>query len=248
MRQLNEDVLGGIFNAVDFGLILLSADRRVVAWNAWMAAASGLAGVDAIGKRLGDLFPDLGSHRLNSAIVAALELGASSLLTHSLHPSLFRLRTRAGRELIHDVSVRPTGDKPFSKCLIQIVDVTVSALRERVLRERQDARYAAVVDNAPDAILTIDAEGTIQFANAAAAREFGCRSDELVGRPAGNLFADRMLWDDLWLAAIKGEDLPRGFRVECFADGRVIDICRGLGLALVERVARIRYRHSSQRQ
>jgi PAS domain-containing protein len=46
-----------------------------------------------------------------------------------------------------------------------VVDVTVMAGRERVLRERQNARYDAVVGSAPDAILTLDADGKIQSAN-----------------------------------------------------------------------------------
>ena len=69
------------------------------------------------------------------------------------------------------------------RCLLQIVDVTVMAGRERILRERQNARYDAVVDSAPDAILTLDAEGVIQLANPAAAREFGYAPDELIGQP-----------------------------------------------------------------
>ena len=55
--------------------------------------------------------------------------------------------------------------------------------RERILRERQNARYDAVVGSAPDAILTLDADGKIQLANPAAAREFGYQPDELIGHP-----------------------------------------------------------------
>jgi PAS domain S-box-containing protein len=213
MPQLKEDLRGGIFDALDIGLILLDSDRRIIAWNSWIAAASGISKTEAVGKELAELFPGLDLGRLNAAVAEALKSGTSSLLTHSLHPSLFPLKTRAGMELIHDVSLRTAGEKPFTNCLVQVTDVTVAVQRERVLRERQNARYGAVVDNAPDAILTIDAEGVVQFANPAARREFGCITEELVGRPAGTLFADRMLWDDVWLAAIKGAGLPHGFEL-----------------------------------
>ena len=45
--------------------------------------------------------------------------------------------------------------------------------RDRVLRERQNARYDAVVESAPDAILTLSSDGVIQLANPAAGRQFG---------------------------------------------------------------------------
>ena len=73
-------------------------------------------------------------------------------------------------------------------CLIQIADVTVAADRERVLRERQNARYDAVVDSAADVILTFDADGIIQLANPAARRQFGYTAAELVGRNIDILF------------------------------------------------------------
>ena len=139
---------------------------------------------------LDELFPGQTSPRLATAISQALELGASSLVTHSLHSSIFPLRTRSGRKLLHNISIRPLGDRPNLGCLLQIVDVTVVAGRERILRERQNARYDAVVGSAPDAILTLDAAGMIQLANPAAAREFGYASDELIGQPMAFLLKD----------------------------------------------------------
>ena len=134
------------------------------------------------GRRLDELFPGHVPPRLTTAISHALELGASGLVTHSLHSSVFPLRTRRGRKLLHNISIRPVGNRPNLGCLLQIVDVTVVAGRERILRERQNARYDAVVGSAPDAILTLDAAGVIQLVNPAAAREFGYASDELIGQ------------------------------------------------------------------
>jgi len=90
-----------------------------------------------------------------------------------------------------------------------VVDVTVSAHRERVLRERQNARYGAVVDHAPDPILTVDSEGLIQLANPAAARTLEYSAQDLVGKPVGELFEDRDIWTQAWRAILGGEVLQR---------------------------------------
>jgi PAS domain S-box-containing protein len=204
MRKTNAK--GASLNdALDIGLIMVDADRRVSDCNAWFVDTSRQPKERLIGARLDEVFVGAVSKRLIGAISHAFEFGASSMLTHSLHPMLFPLRTRAGKPLVHDVSIKPLGVMPYQHCLIQIMDVTIAAEREAVLRERQDARYAAVVDNAPDAILTIDEDGVIQYANPAVSREFGYEPKELVGRPAAVLLRAQSEWASTW-AAIKNGD------------------------------------------
>nr|WP_246718909.1 response regulator [Microvirga terrestris] len=70
--------------------------------------------------------------------------------------------------------------------------------REQVLRARQNARYDAVVNSAPDAILTLDAQGLIQLANPAAVREFGYAPQELVGLDMAILLDAPEPWGALW--------------------------------------------------
>ena len=125
-----------VLDALGSGLVVLDRARCVVAWNAWMAAASGIPERDVIGKRLDEVFPAPLPPRFASAISGALETGASRLLSHSLKPALLPLRTQSGQELIHNVSVRPLGQAPYARCLLLIVDVTLAAHRERILRER----------------------------------------------------------------------------------------------------------------
>ena len=197
----------------------------------------------ARGRRLDELFPGRIPPRLATAISQALELGASSLVTHSLHPAMLPLRTPAGRQLVHNITVRPSGKQPDLRCLLQILDVTVVAGRERILRERQNARYDAVVGSAPDAILTLDAEGTIQLANPAAARQFGYSPDELIGQPLASFSGgpgrsgarpSRPSCD--------GEALQPPHRAHGAAQERLAQLSRGVGIELDERRQDLRHR------
>ena len=147
-----------------------------------MEAASGISREPPQGPAAGRDLSRSRPPRLATAIAQALELGASGLVTHSLHSAVFPLRTRRARSC-STTSPSARSATGQARCLLQIVDVTVVAGRERILRERQNARYDAVVGSAPDAILTLDAAGVIQLANPAAAREFGYAPDELIGRP-----------------------------------------------------------------
>jgi PAS domain S-box-containing protein len=208
MTLLEAPFLGAVFDGVDAGLIVLDPEGRVLAWNAWISVGSGVSADAALGRRLDEIFPILGGTRLLVAITEAVTGGVSSLLTHSLHSGLLPLKTRAGQDLIQNVTVRPISAAPAS-CLIQITDVTVATERDRVLRKRQNARYDAVVESAPNAILTLDAEGVIQTANPAVAREFGYAARELLGQPITVLIDSQPAWAAAWETLLGGAPLAR---------------------------------------
>ena len=205
MTSSSKDLSRIMFDTVDLGVALIDCDHRVIAWHAWLASATGISAEVAAGRPFKALFPQIGANQLALAVVASLEAGTSRLLSHSLHPALLPLRTRSGQDMIHDVTVRPVDYAPARYCLIQVSDVSVPVIRERLLRERQDARYDAVVDSAPDVILTLDDEDTIQFANPAADRQFGYAAKELVGRPAALLFEDHAGWNETRRAVLNGD-------------------------------------------
>ncbi|MFG1397456.1 PAS domain-containing hybrid sensor histidine kinase/response regulator [Roseixanthobacter pseudopolyaromaticivorans] len=187
-----------VVDAQDTGLIVVDPAQRVIAWNDWLATASGLTLAQVTGRKLDELFPGQHTRGLSSAISQAFEAGTSAFLTHTLHPQLFPIKTRTGAELFHNVTVRPVGEKPYAWCLIQIADITTAVHRERVLRERQNARYDAVMSSASDAILTLDVEGIIQFANPAAASKLGYPLQDLLNRPIAALLHDEHAWAAAW--------------------------------------------------
>jgi PAS domain S-box-containing protein len=189
-------VLASIFDGIDAGVVAVDAQRRVRFWNHWMARASGIDAGAAHGRRLEEIFPGT-TRRLASAVADALESGCSSFLSHALHPSLLSLRYPDGRQILHNLRVKPLTSGGQASCLVQINDVTDMIRRETVLRERQNARYRAVVDSATDPIVTTSDSGMIQWMNSAAERHFQFDAAEAIGRDIGMLLADAKNWPRL---------------------------------------------------
>ena len=167
-----------VFDVIDAGVIGIDDRYNVVCWNEWIAKGTELSAAAVLGRNLFDVFDGLGKTRLKTAVADAFQYGSSSVLTHSLN-KLFPFRNETGQEVIHNVIVRPLPADPIKHCILQITDVSVSVARERVLRDRQNARYHAIVDSAPDAIITTSPDRTIQWFNAAAERTFAMSVDAL---------------------------------------------------------------------
>jgi PAS domain S-box-containing protein len=189
-----------VLEALEGGIIVLDGRRRVMSWNRWIARASGIAATEALGRDIAGLFPGLEASGLWTAIGDSLETGMSRLLTYSLNPTMLPLHYRDGRALLHSVAVRSLPDEASGDmlCLVQISDVTAVVERERLLRDRRDARHRAVVDTAAEAIVTTDADGTIRWINPAGERQFGYGSEELIGQSIGRLLGtDATTWVSL---------------------------------------------------
>jgi PAS domain S-box-containing protein len=190
-----------ILDGIAIGLVVLGTERTIVHWNSWMVSASRRSESEVIGQRLEQVFPEAKIRVVGRAIESAIEAGASTLLTNALHTAMLPLKTRAGRQLLHDIVVSPVGDMPRRGCVVQIADVTDTARRERFLRDRQNARYDALVESAPDAILNVDSEGIIRLANPAAAQQFGYPDGELIGKRMILLFESEKAWLDIQRSA-----------------------------------------------
>jgi PAS domain S-box-containing protein len=195
--NLSDPVFGLVFDTVDIGLVVVDIDGCVFGWNAWMARVTRLPSRDVIGKSLYEVFPDVRDTRLPGVIEDAFQVGSSSILTHTLN-ELLPLQSEGGEPILHNIVVRPVSSEHANYCLLQITDVTVAVTRERVLRERQNARYHAIVDSAPDAIITIDDKRVIQWVNGAVDHVLGYGHAELLGQPLDILLqADNQLFSAL---------------------------------------------------
>jgi PAS domain S-box-containing protein len=203
LDNVSQPEFGSVIDVLDVGIIVLDGQDGIVGWNEWLARITGHAKQSVLGKNLYEIFPGLLKTRLPAAISDALEVGSSSVLTHSLN-KLLPLCGEDGHELLHNIIVRPVSSGRSRSCLLQINDVTVAVTRERVLRERQNARYHAIVDSAPDAIITTNLDCTIQWVNGASQHVFGYAAPELLGQKI-----DLLLVPDGETARAFGEDATR---------------------------------------
>ncbi|MBP7339302.1 PAS domain S-box protein [Niveispirillum sp.] len=191
-----DKVAAALVDRVGGGLILVDPAQRVRLWNRWMAQATPLPVENLLGRCLWDLFPGLRNTRLGVAVDEALTTGTSSFLTHNLNARLLPLFKPDGRQLLYDTSVQPFDMEGERWCFIQLDDQTANIERERALRERGEARYRAVVDAAPEVIVTTDSAGVIQWINGAVTRHFGYEPQDVVGHPIALLLENAGA--DLW--------------------------------------------------
>ena len=82
---------------LDTGIIILDGEYRIRIWNAWMERATGVTRAALAGRSIWEVFPDLADSRLRGAVDDAIQAGASSILTHSLHAELLPLRLPDGQ-------------------------------------------------------------------------------------------------------------------------------------------------------
>lgn len=136
--EVSGHLYGEVFDLSENGLILVDADHRIVLWNEWMVLGSSINKEQAIGRGFIDVFPELAGKRIESAINAALERRAASLLSRTLNKTMFPLfyteRSSKRERIEQSVIVKPicSGDRNY--CLVQIIDVTPMVHREEVLR------------------------------------------------------------------------------------------------------------------
>lgn len=139
--DINVGLRSVVLDAVTAGVIVLDANGAVLVWNRWMAEYSGIADDLAVGRQLFDIFPEISTNRLGSAVVMALSHRLAGLVSPSLQsPPLPLYRSESDREqnrrLWPMIHVSPIHMAGMPACAIHIQDVTTAVLRERRLREQ----------------------------------------------------------------------------------------------------------------
>lgn len=133
-----------IFDAVNFGLVLVDADARVLLWNGWLARHSGVSSDAARGLPLAEV---LGAGLAPSFVTAlnnALRYKLPVVLSHVLHRSPLPLYVQGAANasdgrMPHAITLTPlvvASQGPC--CLIQVTDSSRSISREKVLQKNSE--------------------------------------------------------------------------------------------------------------
>lgn len=136
------DLSPNVLKVVNIGVVVLDDDKKVVIWNRWMERYSNVTTVDALGKPLTELFPELESGRLHGAVHNALVNRLPALLSQTLNKSPFPLfatpkEAREGLRMQQAIQVLPiTAPGMPTHCLIQVTDVSLAVNREGILRQQ----------------------------------------------------------------------------------------------------------------
>ncbi len=202
MTKKIEKLLAAVLNSGEPGVLVLSHDGDVIFWNDWFTDASGIALSDGEGKKLEEIFPNLNESVLISAIDQALDKGQQIIFADSERHELFPFKIN-GEPMIQEVSVRPLAADGGFHCVVQVRDRTERAKKEKVLRQQtatlevladnyliSEMNTRAIIDNAMEAIITLDSTGAIESFNPAAEDIFSVQVVNMLGKGLSELMGE----------------------------------------------------------
>lgn len=159
--------------AVDTLLATLDVDGRVLEWNRGAEQLSGTSAASALGRRLDDVLPC--GHCAAESLRAAQIHGFADVSVEMDLPERGRRRF-AGT--IYALGLAP-GSARFG---VILRDVTEEHAARQALADSA-ARLSAVIGNASDAIVSVNALGRITLFNPSAERIFGYPAMQMLGAP-----------------------------------------------------------------
>ncbi|MGO8854967.1 MAG: CheR family methyltransferase [Steroidobacteraceae bacterium] len=160
-------------------------DGKIIAWNRGAERMYGWSEREALAMNISSLVPEA----QRETAMAVIQRIARGEAVHSLE--IKRLR-KDGRELDVWLTATPIVD--------QAQRITAVATTERDITERKrasdtlrasEAKFRALIESAPEALVIVNEAGKIEVANAQAQRLFGYPKDELLGMSVEQLIPER---------------------------------------------------------
>ena len=235
-----------VIDLSDVGIILINENKKVSCWNQWLVDSSGIEASAAVGKSIEQIFPQLKSARLFSAIDDAINYGMPSILSQKLNPHILPLYQTLSKKTEHNLMSQMVMIKPIKTrqkcCLIQVIDVSSAIARDQMLR-RQAEEYrqrelhnGAILSSIADAVITTDAKGCIEYMNSVAETMTGWNADAAKKHKLENVFTITSKHNTPSIVqCIKDDYIPNSF-----GENLTLKKENGTSIAIEESLAAIR--------
>jgi PAS domain S-box-containing protein len=168
-----------IIESSEDAIIGKTLDGIVASWNPGAARMYGYTATEMIGRSIDAVVPPDRRQEL-PRILARVRAGENVRHHHTVR------QTKDGRLI--DVSLTVS---PIRSASGEIIGASAVA-RDVTVEKRAEAKFRALLESAPDAMVIVNQAGEIVLVNAPAERLFGYHRDELLGMPMETLVPERL--------------------------------------------------------
>lgn len=191
--QLSEDVikpLQEVIDACDVGLCLVDASKHALIWNSWLKHRFGLVDRENKEQPIDDLIPALAGPRFDAMFRTALHQTKKNQRRYleegaKVPRHFFSLDNK---HLVR-VTVRPLSMYP-GYCLVHLSEASAEQTEPGLLNRYRLSENSthAILSSVEDAVILLNANGMVAFANLAAESMTGLQGLQLTGRPLTDVY------------------------------------------------------------
>jgi Amt family ammonium transporter len=180
-----------VIEASDVGLCMLDTELEVLAWNQRLADLVGRHSEEVLGHPVTWAMPELSDPQFAQLVRSVTRSSEEPAEIGAIHSGLSSPKHYYNSEnnRFTRVSVRPLVMQP-GHCLLQIGDVDVeTAVQEQAQRTSiAEQRSLAMLASVEDAVILLDAEGRIEYANLAAEGMTGHQGERMIGSYLSDIY------------------------------------------------------------
>jgi PAS domain S-box-containing protein len=172
--------LAGVVESSTDAILTTDLNGILTSWNRGARAMYGYSREEVIGRPVSILMSPEREHEMEQ-VLSQMRAGKSIEAFETIRT------TKDGQGLAVSISIAPIRDSAD-----RIVGVATVA-RDIDERRRADARFRALLESAPDAVVVVGEGGSVVLVNRQTEDMFGVERQQLLGQPVDQLFPERMV-------------------------------------------------------
>lgn len=171
----------------DYAIIMLDLNGHILSWNKGAAQVTGYSKADVLGGHFALLYADTAAHQVLPQ--ALLEQHLSSDTQKKQQEEFTWCRRKNGSEFWAHITVAELTDSNGKRLGYSKI------IKDLSERKRLEERFRRVVESAPNAMVMVNAEGSIEMINTQAEKLFDYSREELLGQRIEILVPERFRHD-----------------------------------------------------